>query len=162
MKPRDVYVAATVGGELGLIDNNRDGGIKRAIQNLDIPIVVCAAYRLNSAAAFSLGSGGHQDDSESLERLVSAEAGAETRDNAKMRDLAGRVATIVDALSGCLGDDLRADDSALKSVQGEVDGLVVALEVARQSNARFVPLKIDVSTAYVSTTALFTLEVCDK
>lgn len=139
-EPRDVYLAATVGGD-GV------GSSRRALQNTGVPVLVCSSYRLQSAVARSLGSGGGSGGGGDHNRSEEATANPKMREMRQMRDVVRRAMSMVEvfehwrpaggAYAAATAAAAAADSTSTPETPGvEVEELVKALARARGSNAR--------------------------
>lgn len=139
-EPKDVYLAATLGGGAGTVEN--DDGIRKAFLDMEIPVTAALGSRLDAAIAHSLGTGGRGSGSgrdgpraERLEEEGGGGGGAGACGNPKMRSVVQRARSAVDvfAYSWPAG----VDDGALAAAREEVKGLGVALVRLRRSGARW-------------------------
>eukprot|EP00903_Cladosiphon_okamuranus_P007794 g7543.t1 len=136
--PKDIYLAATVGGRSG---GGGDGGngFRRALETMGVPVLVCSSYRLHAAVACSLGAdsgigsgGGGGSPKEACAngkmRRVVRKAVSMAEKFERWRPAGGVYAAAV-AAAAC--------PTTLASVREEVEELGVALARARSSNARW-------------------------
>ncbi len=145
-EPRDVYLAATVGGWAGgAAGGDCVGSSSRALQNAGVPVLVCSSYRLQSAVARSLWSGGGGGGGGGRDRSEEATT------NPKMGDVVRRAMSMVEIFehwrhaggeyAAAAADNAAAAPSADSSPTpetpgAEVEELVVTLARTRGSNAR--------------------------
>lgn len=134
--PKDIYLAATVGGRSG---GGGDGGsgFRRALQTMGVPVLVCSSYRLHSALACSLGG----------DSGIGGGGGGSTNEacsNGKMRRVVRKAASMVERFERwqpaggayAAAAAHAACPATLATVRVEVEELGVALARARSSNAR--------------------------
>lgn len=144
--PKDIYLAATVGGRSS---GGGDGGsgFRRALENMDVPVLVCASYRLHSAVACSLGD----DRSGGSSGVGGGGGGGDVEDctneacrNGRMRQILRKAVSMAERFerwrptggSYAAAAAHAACPATLATVRVEVEELGVALARARSSNAR--------------------------
>ncbi|CAN0408622.1 unnamed protein product, partial [Ectocarpus fasciculatus] len=135
-EPKDVYLAATVGG-WSSGGGGGGGGFGRALQDMGVPVLVCSSYRLHSAVSCSLGfaAGGGSEEGK--------------RANVKMRDVVRRAVAMVEvfehwrpeggvfaAAAAAAAGSGPGSATTLETVRVEVEELAAALARARGDNPR--------------------------
>lgn len=137
--PKDIYLAATVGGRSG---GGGDGGngFRRALETMGVPVLVCSSCRLHSAVACSLGADSGIGDG-------GIGGGGSTKEacaNGKMRRVVRKAVSMVERFErwrpagGAYAAAVAhtACPATLATVRVEVEELGVALARAQSSNAR--------------------------
>lgn len=133
-EPKDIYLAATVGGCSG---GGGGSSFGRAFQDMGVPVLVCSSYRLHSAVSCSLG-------------CAAAGGGSEDKcENAKMREVVRRAVSMVEvfehwrpeggvfaAAAAAAPGSGSGSATTLETVRVEVEELAAALARARGSNTR--------------------------
>lgn len=147
-EPRQVYLAATVGGLSG------DGGssFRRALQDLGVPVLACSTYRLHSAVVCSLGGGVFDGEGGDGGAGSSSDHSEGTCVNVKMRDVVRRAVSMVEifehwrpaggayaAAAAAAAAAATVDRDTLETVGAEVEELAVTLARTRGRNTRRVP-----------------------
>lgn len=131
--PKDVYLAATVGGRSGG-GSGGDGGFRRALTSAGVPVLVCSSYRLHSAVACSLGG----------DSGIGGGNTSEACSNGKMRRVVRKAVSMVERFERwrpaggayAAAAAHAACPATLATVRVEVEELGVALARTRSSNAR--------------------------
>lgn len=135
-EPRDVYLAATLGGCSG---GDGGGSFRRTLEDMGIPVLVCSSHRLHSAVARSLGGCGGAVDSNGAGNICGGSSNGEKCANGKMRDVVRRAVSMVEIFQHWgppEGGSSAGPTAALETVRAEVEELAVALTRTRRANAR--------------------------
>ncbi|CAM9848077.1 unnamed protein product [Ectocarpus sp. 6 AP-2014] len=156
-EPKDIYLAATVGGCSGGGGGGGGSSFGRAFQDMGVPVLVCSSYRLHSAVSCSLGC------------ATAGGAGEDKCANTKMRDVVRRAVSMVEvfehwrpeggvfaAAAAAAPGSGSGSATTLETARVEVEELAAALARARGSNTRRVVVGCaGVSAVWTDSHALF-------